>query len=243
MLITSLDNDRVKKYIKLKDRKYRKKEKEFIIEGEHLVQEACKKKIVLELIIEKDTNFSSNLPIIYVTREIINKISDMDSPSNIMALCKIVESDIKGDKILLLDDIQDPGNLGTIIRSSKAFNVDTIVLSPNTVDKYSPKVLRSTQGMIFHINIVVRDLKEVITYLKEKEIPIYGTRVDKGLDVRFLKDKDRKKYALIMGNEGQGVHSDILNICDEYLYIDMNKDVESLNVGVATSIILYELNK
>ncbi len=243
MLITSLDNDRIKGYIKLKDRKYRKKEKKFIIEGMHLVLEACKKGIVEELIIEKDVVLPINLPTVYVTNEIIHKISEMESPSNIMALCNMVDEGIIGDKILMLDEIQDPGNLGTIIRSAVAFNVDTIVLSPNTVDLYNPKVIRATQGMMFHINIIVRELQEVIKELKGKEIPIYGTNVNRGMDVRSLHEKDKKKYCLIMGNEGNGVREEILNMCDSYFYIDMNENVESLNVGVATSIILYELNR
>ena len=243
MLITSLDNDRIKGYIKLKDRKYRKKTKKFIVEGMHLVLEACKKGIVEELIVEKDVVLPINLPTVYVTNEIINKISEMESTSNVMALCNMVENEIIGNKILLLDDIQDPGNLGTIIRSSVAFNVDTIVLSPNTVDIYNPKVIRATQGMMFHINIVIKDLKEVIASLKEKEIPIYGTRVDYGEDVAIFKNKDKEKYCLIMGNEGNGVKEEILDMCDSYLYIEMNDAVESLNVGVATSILLYELNK
>ena len=243
MLITSLDNDRIKGYIKLKDRKYRKKTKTFIVEGMHLVLEACKKGIVEELILEKDVVLPIDLPTVYVTNEIINKISEMECPSNVMALCRMFDNNIVGEKILMLDDIQDPGNLGTIIRSAAAFNVDTIVLSPNTVDLYNPKVIRSTQGMMFHINIVIKDLKEVIADLKQKEIPIYGTRVDYGSDVRTLKDKDRSRYCLIMGNEGNGVSEEILDMCDSYFYIEMNEVVESLNVGVATSIILYELNK
>lgn len=243
MLITSLDNDRIKNYIKLKDRKYRKREKKFIIEGVHLVLEACKVGIVEEIILEKEEVFDTNLSVIYVTHEILKKISDMDSPSSIMALCKMKESEIVGDKLLLLDDIQDPGNLGTIIRSAKAFNIDTIVLSPNTVDLYNSKVLRSTQGMVFHTNIVIRDLKETILLLKEKNIPIYGTKVDNGKDVSTLNSNEKEKYALIMGNEGAGVHQELLNMCDTNFYIKMNENVESLNVGVATSIILYELNK
>lgn len=243
MLITSLDNDRIKNYIKLKDRKYRKKTNTFIVEGMHLVEEAIKEDLVIELIVEKDTKISTSLPIVYVTKEIINKISEMESSSNIMALCKIRESNIIGDKILMLDEIQDPGNLGTIIRSAKAFNVDTIVLSPNTVDIYNPKVIRATQGMVFHTNIVIKDLIPTIEELKQNEIPIYGTKVDNGKDVRELKTNDKNKYCLIMGNEGNGVSKEILDKCDVYLYIKMNKNVESLNVGVATSILLYELNK
>lgn len=243
MLITSLDNDRIKNYIKLKDRKYRKKTNTFIVEGMHLVEEAIKEDLVIELIVEKDTKISTSLPIVYVTKEIINKISEMESPSNIMALCKIRESNIIGDKILMLDEIQDPGNLGTIIRSAKAFNVDTIVLSPNTVDIYNPKVIRATQGMVFHTNIVIKDLIPTIDELKQNEIPIYGTKVDNGKDVRELKANGKNKYCLIMGNEGNGVSKEILDKCDVYLYIKMNKNVESLNVGVATSILLYELDK
>ena len=242
MVITSTDNERVKNYIKLKDRKNRKKENLFIVEGMHLVLEACKKGIVKEIILEKDSSFITDLPVIYVTREIISKISELDTPTNIMAVCKMMDNDIMGDRILLLDDIQDPGNLGTIIRSSLAFNVDTIVLSPNTVDLYNPKVVRATQGMLFHINVLIKDLKEVINDLKKKKIRVYGTRVDKGTDVRNVKDKS-DKYALVMGNEGNGVSQEILDMCDEFLYIKMNDKVESLNVGVATSILLYELNK
>ena len=166
------------------------------------------------------------------------------SPPDVLALCKMANDNVVlGEKILLLDGIQDPGNLGTIIRSAVAFNVDTICLSPDTVDIYNPKVLRSTQGMIFHTNIIIKSLKEIISMLKEREIPIYGTRVDYGIDVSTLREKDRKKYALVMGNEGNGVSEEILDMCDEYIYISMNPDVESLNVGVATSIILYELDK
>ena len=244
MLITSLDNDRIKGYIKLKDRKYRKKTNTFIVEGRHLVLEAYKAGKIIELILEKDEVLPLDLPIVYVTNEIISRISEMETPSTVMALCKMdCEEEIKGEKILMLDGIQDPGNLGTIIRSSLAFNVDTIVLSPECVDLYNPKVIRSTQGMLFGINIIRKELEPIIKELKEKEIPVYGTRVEYGEDVVNLKDKDRKKYALIMGNEGQGVRGEILDMCDKYLYIDMNDQVESLNVAVATSILLYEFNK
>ena len=244
MLITSLDNDRIKGYIKLKDRKYRKKTNTFIVEGRHLVLEAYKAGKIIELILEKDEVLPLDLPIVYVTNEIINRISEMENPSTVMALCKMDEKEeVTGNKILMLDGIQDPGNLGTIIRSSLAFNVDTIVLSPECVDLYNPKVIRSTQGMIFGINIVRCELESVIDKLKQQEIPVYGTNVEYGEDVTILKEKDKTRYGLVMGNEGQGVRREILEMCDKYLFIDMNDKVESLNVAVATSILLYELNK
>ncbi len=244
MLITSLENDRIKSYIKLKQRKYRKKTKTFIVEGLHLVLEAYKKDMIIELILEKDEVVPIDVPCIYVSNDIINQISSLETPSKVMALCKMKEEDETiGDRVLLLDNIQDPGNLGTIIRSAVAFNVDSIVLSPDTVDIYSSKVIRSTQGMMFHIPIIIKDLDIVIDELKNKEIPVYGTRVEYGEDVRNLKDKDKRRYALIMGNEGNGVREEILQKCDKYLCIEMNDNVESLNVAVASSIILYELNR
>ena len=193
---------------------------------------------------EKDEVLPLDVPTIYVTSDIINKISQLDTPVNVLGLCKINNNEPPiGNKILMLDGIQDPGNLGTIIRSSVAFGVSTIVLGNNTVDLYNPKVLRATQGMIFYINIIESDLKKVILSLKEKEIPVYGTKVEYGDDVRNFPLKDKKAYGLVVGNEGSGVSSEILDLCDKYIYIDMDNRVESLNVSVATSIILYELNR
>lgn len=245
MIITSLENEKIKNLVKLKDRKYRKKENKFLIETEHLVNEALKENIVEELIINKDeqVNINTNVPTIYVSKEIINRLSEMESPSNIMAVCKIPNKTLIGTRILMLDEIQDPGNLGTIIRSAKAFNIDTIILSPNTVDMYNSKVIRSTQGMLFHTNIIVEELDKMIDILKEKGIKIYGTKVDNGRDVCTLNNEEKSSFCLIMGNEGNGVSKEILEKCDDFIYISMNKDVESLNVGVATSILLYELNK
>ena len=245
MLITSMDNERVKKYLKLKEKKHRDRTGEFIVEGSHLVIEAYKKGLIVELILEQDEVFP--LPIkdvIYLPKEIIEKISSVETPQMVMALCKKQEENNElGDKILLVDDVQDPGNLGTIIRSAVAFNVDTVVLSPNTVDLYNPKTVRSTQGMFFHINVIKRDLNEIIPLIKNEGIPLYGTLVEHGSDVRTLGEKDKARYALIVGNEGNGVHREISLLCDKNLYIEMTGIVESLNVGVATSILLYELGR
>ncbi len=243
MLITSLDNERVKKYSKLKQKKYRDDTNEFIVEGEHLVMEACKKGLVVELILEKDEVLPFDYPVVYVTEEILNRISTLESVPKIMALCKKMTEESPKKRILMLDGIQDPGNLGTIIRSAVAFDIDTVVLGENTVDLYNPKVVRASQGMLFHVNIIARSLKEEILSLKSREIPIYGTKVQYGSDVRYFKNKDKECFALIMGNEGQGVRDEILSLCDQFLYIEMNEAVESLNVGVACSIMLYEMNR
>lgn len=244
MLITSLENDKVKKWIKLKDKKYRDLYNEFIVEGEHLVIEAYRSGLLEEIILLEDSVTVLDAPITYVTKEIIKAISSVETPTHILGLCKKKEENSDyGNKLLLLDRVQDPGNLGTIIRSSKAFGVDTIILGDGTADIYNPKVIRATQGNQFHINIISRNLNELITELKLKEIPVYGTRVEYGEDIKTLTSKDKEKYALIMGNEGSGVSDDILSMCDKFIYIELDSNVESLNVAIAASILLYELSR
>ena len=120
--------------------------------------------------------------------------------------------------------------------------MSTIILGDNTVDLYNPKVLRATQGMYNHINIFSMNAEKAITEIKKRNIPVYGTNVKNGIDVRSLGKKDKNSFCLILGNEGNGVKKEILDLCDDIVRIEMNKDVESLNVGVATSIILYEMS-
>ena len=169
----------------------------------------------------------------------MKKISCVDSYPKVMGICYKKKEDDIGKRVLILEDIQDPGNLGTIIRSSVAFDVDTIILSKKCADLYSSKVIRSTQGMIFHINIITRDIEDIIKYLKDNSYTIYGTKVDGGRDIKNIDIPEC--YALIIGNEGRGMSDNISKLCDEYLYIKMNEMVESLNAGVATSILLYEM--
>lgn len=241
MVITSLTNKEIKYLDKLKQRKYREKEKKFLVEGEHLVEEAIKRRVLEKIIVLENTKFNFNYPQIEVIEEVMKKISSLETPPNIIGLCNMLPEEEIGNKVLVLDMIQDPGNLGTIIRSAVAFNNDTIILSENTVDLYNPKVIRSTQGMIFHINIVRGNLVEEINNLKQKNIPIYTTNVVEGEDIKDIKSMD--KYVLIVGNEGNGVRSEVASLADHNIYISMNSKVESLNVAVATSILLYEMNK
>jgi len=244
MLITSLDNDKVKKLIKLKEKKYRDEYGKFIVEGEHLVIEAYRSGLLEEIYIEQDEVTLLNVDITYVTKEILAKVSSLETPTHIIGLCKKREENLDlGNKLLLLDRVQDPGNLGTIIRSSKAFGIDTVVLGHGCVDLYNDKVIRSTQGIGFHMNIVTRDLKELINELKVKEVPILGTKVEFGEDIRNLTSRDKERFALVMGNEGRGVSLEILELCDKYIYIELDSDVESLNVAIASSILLYELSR
>lgn len=244
MVISSLENDKVKSLVKLSQKKYRDIEGRYLIEGEHLVEEAIKAGVLLYVIALENSVVNYNVEIMYVTREVLKKISAMDNPPSIIGVCsKNDKKEIIGNKILLLDEIQDPGNLGTIIRSSLAFNIDTIILTEGSVDLYNSKVLRATQGMFFHINIVSMKKSEVINYMRNNNIPIYGTSVVNGVDVSELNGNEKDKFCLAMGNEGNGLSKEIVDVCSKNLYIKMNSKVESLNVGVACSILLYELGR
>ncbi len=239
MYITSINNEYIKEISKLNEKKYRDKSNKYLIEGLHLVTEALKYDIIDTIIIREDFSYETNIKHIIVSNEVMKKLSDNPSIPKIMAVVNKKESTIKGNKILLLDRLQDPGNLGTIIRSAVAFNFDTIILSNDTVDLYNSKVLRSTQGMLFNINILRQDLTNVINELKNNNYTIYGTKVDNGNDVKEINKIN--KFALIIGNEGTGISDNILKQCDKYLYIKMNNNCESLNAGVAASILMYEM--
>lgn len=240
MEIESLENRKVKEWTKLSQKKYRDEKGLFIVEGNNLVNEAYQAGVLQELILEKGKILPIDVDTYYVTPEIIKKITALDTPCTVLGVCKKKEEKEIGNKILVLDDINDPGNLGTIIRSACAFSVDTVILSENTVDLYNPKVVRATQGMLFNINIIRKDLENYIPLLKTSGYKIYGTDVDGGVNVKSLKEYG--KICIIVGNEGNGVSDNIKRLCDKQIYINMNKKCESLNVGVATSIILYELD-
>lgn len=244
MVITSLENEKIKNLIKLNKKKYRDLTSLYLVEGEHLVNEAYKSGVLDELLLEENEEVNLDVPITRVSKRIIEAVSSVDTPTNIIGVCKKKNSNqILGSKILLLDELQDPGNLGTIIRSAVAFNIDTVILSENTVDLYNPKVIRATQGMMFHTNIISMNMSKAIEVIKDMNINVYATDVNAGIDARDLKADSKRKYALIMGNEGNGVREEIKAQADKNLYINMNDNVESLNVAIATSILLYELGR
>lgn len=238
MVITSVNNSKIKEIKKLKNSKYSKEQKLFLIEGEHLVKEAFKLNL-LKLTISLD-DVSYNVPNLIVNKSVLESLSSINSTPNIIGVCKYIdENKPLGGRILILDNIQDPGNLGTIIRSSVAFNFTSVVLSLDTVSKYNNKVIRSTQGMLFNTNVISCDIKSLIKKLKDENYVIYATDVVGGVNVKNIKKPS--KFAIVMGNEGSGVSSDIKDLADCNLYIKMNKDCESLNVAVASSILMYEM--
>ncbi len=245
-IITSLENKKIKYINKLKNKKFRDEEGIFVIETKHLVEEAYKSGFLTELYLV-DTNIESNIleddkiNKYQITKEIMNKISSLESPSNLLGLVKKLPTLNYGNRLLILDNIQDPGNLGTIIRSAVAFNLDTLILSNDCVDLYNDKTIRSSEGMLFKLNILRKDLNTFLTELKNNNYTIYGTDVINGSIVGEIKFP--KKYAIIIGNEGKGLKSTLKNLVDQNIYIPMSTNAESLNAGIAASIIMYEMSK
>lgn len=240
IVISSLDNFRIKELKKLQNKKYRDIQDLFIVEGEHLVEEAHKSGLLQEVLIEEYYEINFEAKKTFISNKVMKYLSLLDSPTTVIGICKKKEESKElGNKILILDNIQDPGNLGTIIRSAYAFNVSSIIISDDTVDIYNEKVIRSAQGMLFNINIVRNNLVDSINNLKENSYYVYGTDVEGGKELHLVENKE--KSAIIIGNEGQGISEDIKKLCNEFIYINMNSKCESLNASVAASIILYNM--
>lgn len=240
MLYSSVNNPKIRSLKLLKQKKYRDKEDLFLVEGNHLVKEAYNNGYLKELLIPENSNYSLDIQTNEISDNVIKYLTDLETPTGIFGICEKKNMTLKEGKILVLDSVQDPGNLGTIIRSSVAFGIDTIVINDKCADIYSSKVIRASQGMIFNVNIIKENLIEFIKKIK-KTHKVLVTKVDSG---KKLKDIEKlEKFAIIMGNEGTGVSKDIIKLADEFLYIPMNEKCESLNVAVATSIILYELRR
>ena len=238
-MITSTSNEKIKYIKKLRNNKNIYEEKKFIIEGEHLIIEAKKSGILLETLSINDVNFGVANTL--VSENVMKSISSLNTICPVIGICMIEEKEVSlGNKIIILDGVSDPGNLGTIIRSANAFGFNDIILSKTCVKKYNDKVLRATQGMIFSMNVITKDLTEYIPYLKANGYDVYGTDVINGTNVCDVK---YDKIAVVMGSEGLGLSNEVKELIDKNIYIKMNDTCESLNVAVASSIIMYELNK
>lgn len=245
--IESVKNQKVKQWRKLHTKKEREATGTFMIEGLHLVEEALKtKEMIKDLIVSEDTTLPTHwnvdqLNIILVTKEVMKAISDTEAPQGIAAICEFQKQHAADSwgKVLFVDGVQDPGNLGTIIRTADAAGIDGVILGEGTVDHYNSKVIRSSQGSIFHLPIVNGNLMEWLQVYKEKQIPIYGTSLQNG--VSYREASSTEQFCLIIGNEGSGVNRELLQKTTKNLYIPIYGGAESLNVGIATGILLYHL--
>ena len=234
-MIESLDNATIKSLRKLKQKKYRDKQQAFLVEGHHLVEEAIKAGVCDQVIHTEDVDVDFTKTLL-VSDAVFSSLSDVMSPQGVMAVCLKQPGDFSPGDYLLLDHIQDPGNMGTLLRSAKAFGFENIVLD-ECVDVYNPKVLRATQGVIFNLDLKSMTLEDFLSRYKES-LRIYGTDVTNGESLSSIKRTKDERVALLLGNEGAGVKECLLNAADHILSIDM-PGAESLNVAVAGGIIMH----
>lgn len=245
--IQSLQNPQVKQWKKLLTKKERDKTFTFLVEGFHLVEEALKADAVIQIIINEETEVPQRLdygstPIVAVTPEIFRELCDTETPQGILAVCAVPKkSDAVevGKTFLLIDAVQDPGNLGTMIRTADAAGIDAVIVGNGSVDIYNSKVVRSAQGSHFHLPVIRGDLKEWMELLSNRNIQIYGTALENGHI--YTDTKASNSFGLLVGNEGGGVNPELLSLTSKNLYIPIFGKSESLNVAVATGILLYYL--
>ena len=253
-VITSKDNDLIKNIKKLKEKKYRDLENKFIVEGIKMVQEAIKENAKINKIVvcedcindgtlEKELLYEiAKQDCIYVTEKVFQTITDVETPQGILAVIEKENSEDRisydEDIIVTLDGIQDPGNLGTILRTLDSVNLKQIVLSEKTVDAYSPKVVRSTMGAIYRVNIIKsKNIIETLKNMKKHKYEIVATSLQTD---KTIYDVDYKNKVIVIGNEANGVSKEVLELSNEKVKIPMSGQTESLNAAVATGVILYE---
>ncbi|EAE9244893.1 RNA methyltransferase [Listeria monocytogenes] len=249
--IQSVKNDRVKIWKKLQTRKGRDKTGTYLVEGFHLVEEALRQDgLVLELLVSSGVSvpeewLKGDYDVFEISTEISHLISETMTEQGVFAVVATSEPDMMllyGKKLLLVDAVQDPGNVGTLIRTADAAGYDCVVLGKGSADLYNPKVIRSTQGSHFHIPVIQADLFDWIANLEEEGVPVIGAVLDD--QAKSLNDMTKRDtLALMVGNEGNGISPELQDRLSEKVYIPIYGDSESLNVAVAAGILLYGLRK
>ena len=263
--ISSKSNSLIVRLAKLKDKKYRKAEGLFRFDGIKLFCEAAKNGAPIEYVlvsesakdkycfeVEKNCNCTK---LYIVSDDVFSKLTDEQAPEGIVTVCSNLDSitkaddleslanDLKEKRVLMLESIRDAGNMGTIIRSARAFGIDTLVISSDCADLYNPKTIRAAMGGLFVQRIViVESIADAVSEMRKSGARVYAAALNR--DAKRLGEVDLKcGDAILIGNEGHGLSSESINACDECVYIPMEDGSESLNAGIAASICMWELYK
>ncbi|MCR8657788.1 TrmH family RNA methyltransferase [Paenibacillus endoradicis] len=255
LLLSSVANERVKLWSSLLEKKHRDRQNMFIIEGIHLIKEAVKSGVAIEAIVyDADRGLPTEISTIMeqvpsytewykASKQVMSKCTGTESAPPIFAVLgkfKISEEALyeKNGLVVVLDGVRDPGNVGTIIRSSDAVGANAVILGKGCVDLYNPKTVRSTMGSLFHIPIVEGDLIPYIQKAKEQGIHIVGTSLQATDNCYSYNWQDGSW--LVMGSEGDGLSSEVEALVNKTIIIPMEGNSESLNVAMATTVLLYE---
>ena len=249
--ITSLQNDLVKRWASLRETKYRLEEQLFVLEGMRLVDEALKSSLNIVAVCSSDASWINDLQSLpadrrfEVTAEIIAKCCSAKTPQAVFAVAALpkARTDFDWHTIeiaLLLDRVQDPGNMGAVLRAAAAAGVDVVVIGDGCVDLFAPKTLRAAMGASFRVPVVRHELATVLPKLRKAHCHILASVVQEGATNLFHLSLHAKKVAWIVGNEGNGIHRSLLAEADARVAIPLWRQTESLNVAQATAVLLYE---
>lgn len=253
--INSLQNVHVKDWKKLQTKKGRKQQDLYLLDGWHLVNEAVKAQVGIKTLLitakqlASDPDLTKFPAVIEISEEVAKHISATVTPQGVFALAKLPAAstdplaDLKLDRPwLLLDNVQDPGNIGTMVRTADAAGFAGVAFGTGTVDVHQPKVERSMQGSQFHLQLISTDLSLFVTKLQAAGAPVYGSELNPQA-AQYLDVDAPDVFGLIMGNEGNGMSHELLQQTDRNLYIPIKGRAESLNVAVAAGILMFGLDR
>lgn len=252
-MITSTANQQMKKLSALmKKAKLRREEKVFVVEGRKMFQEAPKEWVrevyVAESALEQMKELLEGYSYEVVSDSVFKAVSDTQTPQGILCIVKMPEYQLEDllseerTSLLLLESIQDPGNLGTMVRTGEGAGITGVIMNKTTVDLFNPKTIRSTMGSIYRVPFYVTDdLTTIINQLKEKEIALYAAHL-KGT-MQYDEPNYTKACGFLIGNEGNGLSKEIADLASDYIRIPMEGKVESLNAAISASLLLYEVHR
>lgn len=243
--ITSSQNAKVKQYLKLKKKRERDKQNKAVLEGFHLIEEAYQSGLKIEQLFVFDVQrvdaklLASAEQVYEINMKVAESLAGTVTPQGIFAIIQkpqIESSSLK--QVLILDRVQDPGNVGTLIRTADAAGLDAVVMTKGTADAFSDKVLRASQGSVFHIPIIVEE--DIIHFIQQFEGPVYGTALNQVVNYHEV-EKGQSSFALVLGNEGEGISDEILQTTTQNITIPIYGKAESLNVAIAAGILMFHL--
>lgn len=225
---------------------YRRERGEFLCDSPKLLEEALKWNAPVRAVVCTRGTVLPPLPegvrAAEVPEDVMASVSPMKTPQGVVFTCRIPEAELPrklpGRHYVVLDGVQDPGNVGTVLRTADAFECDGLLLLPGCADPYSPKTVRATMGAVFRRSVWMCSAQEMAQVLKESEIPLYGAALRHDtVDARLV---DYSRAALAIGSEGRGLSEEVLNLCDQTIRIPMSERCESLNAAVAATVLLWE---